>query len=252
MRRRAALAAPAALAPWPLRAAPAAAPVAVFAAASLADVLPAILRAAGHAGVRYAFAASSVLARQIEQGAPAHVFVSADEPWMDHLQQRGLLQAGTRRDFAGNRLVVVRTGAAPAAGAEESADALRAALAGGRIATGDPAHVPVGRYAEAALKALGLWHEAAPRLVRAENVRSALAFVERGEAACGIVYATDAALSQRAQVAARFPRASHPPIRYPAAIVSGSGPAALPVFRALFTPAAQALLRAAGFEGAGG
>jgi molybdate transport system substrate-binding protein len=244
MKRRAALALPAAFATWPLRAA---APVTVFAAASLTDVLPAILRAAGHADVRYSFASSSVLARQIEQGAPAHVFVSADEPWMDYLQQRGLLEAGTRRNFAGNRLVAVRAGAAPLSAPEETAHALRAALAGGRIATGDPAHVPVGRYAEAALKALGLWADAAPRLVRAENVRSALAFVERGEADSGIVYATDAALAPRVQAAARFPRSSHPPIRYPAALVARAVAGAGPVFQALFTPAAQALLRDAGF-----
>jgi molybdate transport system substrate-binding protein len=244
MKRRQALALPAALAPWARRAA---GTVTVFAAASLADVLPAILRAAGHAGVRFSFAASSVLARQIEQGAPAHVFVSADEPWMDHLQQRGLLAPGTRRNLAGNRLVVVRTGSAPTAAVEESAQALRAALAGGRIATGDPAHVPVGRYAEAAMRALGLWDDLEPRLVRAENVRSALAFVERGEAAGGIVYATDAALSSRVRVAARFPRSSHPPIQYPAAIVAGAGTEALPVYQALFTTGAQALLRDAGF-----
>jgi molybdate transport system substrate-binding protein len=249
MKRRDVLAVTAALAVSRARAA---APVTVFAAASLSDVLPAILRAAGHADVRCAFAASSVLARQIEQGAPAHVFVSADEPWMDHLEQRGRLEPGTRRNFTGNRLVVVRAGSAPAGGMEESAAALRAALAGGRIATGDPAHVPVGRYAEAALKSLGLWTDAAPRLVRAENVRSALAFVERGEAATGIVYATDAALSQRVHPAARFPRSSHAPIRYPAAVLAGARAVAGPVYEALFTPAAQALLRDAGFAADGG
>jgi molybdate transport system substrate-binding protein len=244
MKRRLALALPAALAPWPLRAA---APVTVFAAVSLAEVLPRIVRvASGLAGVRFSFAASSVLARQIEQGAPAQVFVSADEAWMDHLQQRGLLQPGTRRDLAGNRLVVVRAGAGSAR-PDESIDSLRSALAGGKVATGDPAHVPVGRYAQAALKALGLWDGVAPRLVRADNVRSALAFVERGEADAGIVYATDAALTARVHVAARFGRASHPPIRYPAALVKGAAGPAARVLEALFTPAAGSTLRRAGF-----
>lgn len=227
----------------------AAEPVTVFAAASLAGVLPNILAAAGLPPVRFSFAASSTLARQIEQGAPAQLLVSADELWMDHLQQRGRVQAATRRVVAGNRLVVVRPGAG-AAQALESAAALHAALAAGRVATGDPAHVPVGRYAEAALRSLGLWSEVGPRLVRAENVRSALAFVERGEATAGIVYASDAVASTRVHVAARFPRRSHPPIRYPAALVSGAGVAAVQVLEALCTPAARGLWQQAGFEDA--
>lgn len=221
--------------------------VTVFAAASLANVLPAIVGAAGLPPVRFSFAASSTLARQIEQGAPAHLFVSADEAWMDHLQQRGLVQAATRRVVAGNRLVVVRPGLG-AALPDESTAALRAALAGGRIATGDPAHVPVGRYAEAALRSLGLWTEVGPRLVRADNVRSALAFVERGEAAAGIVYASDATVTDKVHVAARFPQSSHAPIRYPAALLTGAGTAAAQVLEALGTPTARVLWRRAGFE----
>jgi molybdate transport system substrate-binding protein len=228
----------------PLRAAE---PVTVFAAASLADVLPRIVAAAGLPPARFSFAASSTLARQIEQGAPADLFVSADEVWMNHLQQRGFVQAATRRVVAGNRLVVVRPGSG-AAQAVESSDALRAALAGGRIATGDPAHVPVGRYAEAALRSLGLWNEIEARLVRAENVRSALAFVERGEAAAGIVYASDATASSRVRVAARFPRHSHPPIHYPAALVSGAGAAAARVLESLGSPATRRLWQLAGFD----
>jgi len=243
MHRRLLLCASAALA-MPLRAAE---PVTVFAAASLADVLPAIVAAAGLSAVRFSFAASSTLARQMEQGAPAQLFVSADAAWMDHLQQRGFVQAATRRVLAGNRLVVVRPGA-QAGELTESTAALQAALAGGRVATGDPAHVPVGRYAEAALRSLGLWGAVGARLVRAENVRSALAFVERGEAAAGIVYASDAAASSRVHVAARFPRASHPPIEYPAALVAGAGPAAARVLEAMFTPQARVALQRAGFE----
>lgn len=231
-------------------------PVTVFAAASLADVLREIEPALG-VPLRFSFAASSTLARQIEQGAPAHVFVSADEAWMDHLQRLGRIDAASRRVLATNRLVVV-TAAAAAAPATPAApegapapEAIGAALGlarrDARIATGDPAHVPAGRYAEQALRSLGLWERAAPRLVRAENVRSALAFVERGEAAAGIVYATDAAASSKVRVTAHVPAASHAPIVYPAALVSGAPPAARAVFERLFAPPARAALAAAGF-----
>jgi len=233
----------------------------VFAAASLTEVLRTLAaELAGWRGVRFSFAASSTLARQIEQGAPAHVFISADEAWMDHLATREMFVPTSRRVLAGNRLVVVRSAfdAAPAALSETTA-ALNDALRGGtaprapdRVATGDPAHVPVGRYAQLALTQLGLWPEVAPRLVRADSVRSALAFVERGEAAAGIVYATDALVSTQVRVAARFPRSSHPPIRYPAAVVRGAAAAAaaLAFLDALASPQAQPLWRAAGFEAA--
>lgn len=225
----------------------AAAPVMVFAAASLADILPAIVNAAaGLPPVRFSFAASSTLARQIENGAPASLFVSADEAWVDHLQQRGKVVATSRRVLAGNRLVVVKANGASSL--DESTAALDAALAGERVATGDPAHVPVGRYAEAALRQLGLWERVAPRLVRAENVRSALAFVERGEAAAGIVYATDAAVAPRLHIVARFPRASHLAITYPVVQVAGAAADAALVQAAFFTPQARALLAQAGFE----
>ena len=229
--------------------------VTVFAAASLADVLRALgerwARAEPPLALRLSLAASSTLARQIEQGAPADLFISADEAWMDRLQQRGRIDPASRRVLATNRLVVVRQGAPTTAPAPQSVEALRAALlAGGpgaRVATGDPSHVPVGLYARAALERLGLWAAVEPRLVRADNVRSALAFVERGEAAAGIVYATDARIAHGITVAAEFPAASHPPIRYPVAIVSGAKPAARAALARLFEPDAQALLRAAGF-----
>jgi len=229
----------------------------VFAAVSLTDVLQTI--AAAHwrgIRVRFSFAASSTLARQIEQGAPAHVFVSADEAWMDYLVERRHVDAASRRVLAGNRLVVVRrASAATAPSVGESLSAVREALspaAGGgapdRVATGDPAHVPVGRYAQAALTRLGLWADVAPRLVRADNVRSALIFVERGEAAAGIVYATDALIARDVQVVARFPRASHPPIRYPAARVAGAPEAAGEFLELLAGASAQPMWRAAGFD----
>jgi molybdate transport system substrate-binding protein len=227
----------------------------IFAAASLSEVMPALAaRMPPERQARFSFAASSTLARQIEQGAPAHLFISADEAWMDYLVQHGRVDAASRRVVAGNRLVVVRPGHAKAdAALPETTAALRDALGPGRdgvdrIATGDPAHVPAGRYAQAALMRLGLWPETAPRLVRADNVRSALTFVERGEAAAGIVYATDARAARGVHIAARFPLGSHPPIRYPAACVVGAPRAARDFLDAIRSAAAQPIWRAAGFE----
>lgn len=202
-------------------------PLTVFAAASLTDALRALGQqwaTAGHAAPRLAFAASSSLARQIEQGAPADLFLSADEPWMDWAQQRGLIQPETRRSVLGNSLVLI----APAAQARPVALAPGldlAALLGprGRLSTGDPAHVPVGLYAKAALTWLGQWETISPRLARAESVRAALLLVERGEAPLGIVYATDAAMSQAVRVVGTFPAESHPPISYPFALTARAG-----------------------------
>ncbi len=211
-------------------------PLIVFAAASLTEVLQALAaRLPDGNNIRFSFASSSTLAKQIEQGAPAHLFISADDAWMDHLVDRKAVDPSTRVNLADNRLVVVRQGA-PAAQPfvpPETLAALREALspqrpvtasnektALTRIATGDPAHVPVGRYAQAALKNLDLWSDVGPRLVRTDNVRSALSFVERGEVAAGIVYATDAVASTQVKVVARFPLGSHPAINYPAAMVS--------------------------------
>lgn len=197
-------------------------PATVFAAASLTDALRDLGRqwqARGQAAPRFSFAASSALARQIEQGAPADIFISADERWMDYLQQRALIVDATRRSVLGNALVlVVPAHAARSVPIARGTDL--AALLGpqGRIATGDPAHVPVGRYAQAALTWMGQWEALAPRLARAENVRSALLLVERGEAPLGIVYATDAAASAGVRIAGTFPPESHPPVSYPFAL----------------------------------
>ncbi|RZU00760.1 molybdate ABC transporter substrate-binding protein [Rivibacter subsaxonicus] len=227
--------------------------VVVFAAASLTDVLQAIARRGGFEKVKFSFASSSTLARQIEQGAPAQLFISADEPWMDAVQKAGLVQAGSRRDWVTNRLAVVRPGAQEPGTPPETAEAVQVLLRSvlkqpeARIATGDPAHVPVGRYAQAALTGLGLWDAVAPRLARADNVRNALALVERGEAPLGIVYRTDALASPKVQVAALFPAASHAPIRYPLALLKGATPEAQRFAAYLFGPEAQALLREAGF-----
>lgn len=195
----------------------------VFAAASLTDALRALAeqwRAQGHPAPRLSFAASSALARQIEQGAPADLFLSADEPWMDYVQQRGLILDASRTSPLANALVLIAPAASPQAAVtlERGSDLLAMAGPDGRIATGDPAHVPAGKYAEAALRWMGQWERVSPRLARADNVRSALLLVERGEAPLGIVYATDAAASRAVRVVGTFPAGSHPPVTYPFAL----------------------------------
>ncbi len=197
-------------------------PLTVFAAASLTEAMgdvAALWARAGHNPPRLSFGASSTLARQIEQGAPAQVFASADEKWMEYLADKGLIAAGTRVSLLGNELVLVVPAAAPRR-VEIAAGFDLSALLGpsGRLATGDPAHVPVGIYAEQALRNLGLWGAVAPRLARTESVRAALLLVERGEAPAGIVYATDAAVSPAVTIAGTFPPSSHDPITYPFAV----------------------------------
>jgi len=201
--------------------------VTIFAASSLTDAVDAAARAyTSRTGVviKSSFAASSALARQIENGASADIFFSADEQWMDYLEKRGLLEPGTRVPRLSNRLVLVAPAGAPRKLEIRKGIDLSALLgANGHIATGDPASVPVGRYAQQALSYLGLWQALGPRLARAENVRVALLYVERGEAPLGIVYATDAAISKGVQVIGEFPAESHAPITYPLAIVARHG-----------------------------
>ena len=224
----------------------------VFAAASLQNALEDIGKlhaAAGGAPVRFSFAGSSTLARQIEQGAPAAVFASADEQWMDYLQQRQLVATDTRRSLLGNRLVLVVPAANPATVDIKPGFDLAALLGkDGRWVTGDPSNVPVGRYAQDAMRTLGVWTFAKTRLVRAENVRVALAFVERGEAAAGVVYETDAALSKKVRIAGVFPADSHTAVSYPvAAIAKHDGPAARAFLRFLEGEAAREVFRRYGF-----
>jgi molybdate transport system substrate-binding protein len=194
-------------------------PLTVFAAASLTDALRELgaqWAARGNPAPRFSFAASSALARQIEQGAPADLFLSADEAWANYLQQRNLLVNETRVSPLGSTLVLIApAGAARPVALNPGTDL--AALLGtrGRLATGDPAHVPAGRYAREALAWLGQWDALSPRLARADNVRAALLLVERGEAPLGIVYATDAAASRNVRVLGTFPAGSHTPISYP-------------------------------------
>jgi molybdate transport system substrate-binding protein len=224
----------------------------VFAAASLQDAFTEIgrlYRRGGRHDVRFSFAASSALARQIEQGAPAAIFASADEEWMDYLQQRGLIVASTRKSLLGNQLVLIVPADSTATVEIKPGFDLARLLGGRHWVTGDPRSVPVGRYAREALTRLGVWKFAQSRLVRAENVRVALALVERGEAAAGIVYATDAAVSRKVRVAAVFPADSHTPITYPVAIVrQQDGTAARDFVKFLQGPEAAASFRKFGFS----
>ena len=225
----------------------------VFAAASLTDAMKDISAkwaAAGHPALRLSFGSSSTLARQIEQGAPANVFASADEKWMDYLAEKQLLAAGTRKDLLGNDLVLVVSADKPLhATISKSFDMMGLLGANGRVATGDPAHVPVGIYAEQALRNLGMWDAVSPRLARTEDVRAALLLVERGEAPAGIVYATDAAASKAVMIAGTFPADSHDPVSYPFAVTkSGDTAEARALLDFLASPPARALFVQRGFK----
>jgi molybdate transport system substrate-binding protein len=206
----------------------------VFAASSLTNVLGELSgqwQKTSGVNVKFSFAASSVLARQIEAGSSADVFISADQEWMNYLQARNLIAKHTRVNLVANRLVLI----APADSRIEleirRGFDLAGALAGGRLSTGDPDTVPVGRYARTALKSLGVWDQVAGRLVGADNVRTALNFVARGEAPLGIVYATDAQIERKVRVIATFPDHSHDPITYPAAATATAGPGFLVYLR---------------------
>jgi molybdate transport system substrate-binding protein len=224
--------------------------VTVFAAISLSEALQEVARqyeAQGGGTVRFSFAATGALARQIESGAPADLFISADEVWMDYLQARHLLQDGTRVNVACNALVLVaRAAVASDVDIATGAPLLRA-LGGGRLAIADPDSVPAGRYARQALESLGVWEAVALRLARAENVRAALAFVSRGEAPLGIVYATDAVVDPRVRVVARFPPGSHQPIVLPAAMTAHAANASAAFLAFLRGVEGQAVLRRHGF-----
>ena len=225
--------------------------VLVFAAASLTTVLDEVGAAYTQQTkqpVKFSYAASSALARQLEAGARADVFFSSDLEWMDYVQARGLIDRTTRRDVLGNRLALV----APADSRVElkiaPGFALTAALGTGRLATGDPESVPVGKYARSALTSLGIWNDVADRLVRADNVRSALAFIARGETPLGIVYETDAQVEKRVRIVDFFPAGSHPPIVYPVAVTAQARPAARQFMGFLQSSAAQNAFEKYGFQ----
>lgn len=225
--------------------------VTVFAAASLTDALGEIGRvytARFGRPVRFSFASSSVIARQIEGGARADLFVSADRQWMDHVEARGLIDNATRRDILRGRLALIAPRASTLRLAIRPGFPLVAALGRrGRLATGDPDFVPAGRYARAALRRLGVWDAVAGRLVRAENVRVALAYVARGEAPLGIVYETDARMQPGVRIVGLFPAASHPPIVYPAAVTRRAAPGTRAFYAFMRGPTGAAIFRRHGF-----
>ena len=201
----------------------------VFAAASLSEALDEVDRAfMARTGVRVnaSYAASSVLAKQIEAGAPADAFFSADLAWVDYLDERGLLKRGSRRDVLGNSLVLIAPVDSPLRLSIAPGFDLTAALGEGRLATADPDSVPAGKYARAALTNLGVWQSVSDRLVRGENVRAALAYVARGEAPLGVVYQSDAQAEKRVRAVGVFPEDSHPPITYPVALTVRARPEA--------------------------
>jgi len=215
-------------------------PLTVFAAASLTEAMTeaglAFDQSQGVA-VRFSFAASSTLARQIEAGAPAGLVALASEDWADYLAASGAILPETRISAVGNRLVLIApSGTESTLSEPPTAAELTTALGpAGRLALGDPAHVPAGIYARQALESLGLWPAVAARLALTDNVRAALVLVARGEAALGVVYATDARLAAQVQVLATLPRASHAPIAYPFAIVRDGDSAEARAFLAFLT-----------------
>jgi molybdate transport system substrate-binding protein len=228
------------------------APVRVFAAASLTDVLRTIgdrYAAAGHPAPVLNFAASSELARQIEQGAEADIFISADEAWMDYLAERNLIEPDTRTTLLANALVLIAPADRPIAVEIAKGMDLKSALNGGKLAIANPDSVPAGRYAKQALEHFGAWAGVEAVTARAENVRSAMRFVEQGEAAAGVVYATDArAAGQAIVVVGTFPPESHTPITYPAALVAGkSGSEGRNFMAFLNSPEAKSEFESAGF-----
>jgi molybdate transport system substrate-binding protein len=233
------------------RAADAQAGVLVFAAASLANVITDLDEAfTARTGIRVtsSLAASSTLAKQVEAGAPADVYFSADLQWMDYLQQRGLLRAGSRHDVAGNSLVLIAPAASPLRVRIAPGFDLAKLLGGGRLAVADPDSVPAGIYGREALQRLGVWNSVAPRLVRAENVRAALEYVARGDAPLGIVYRTDALVEKQVRIVGVFPASSHAPIVYPVALTRRASGAAAGYLVFVTSADARPIFRKWGFE----
>ena len=227
-----------------------AADVTVFAAASLTDALKEIGDAYKHDtgnAVILSFAASSALARQIEASSGADIFVSADTDWMDYLDARGLIAHASRVNLLGNRLVLIAPADSKVALTVTPHFNLAGALGEGRLALADPAGAPAGRYAKAALMSLGVWETIANKVVPAENVRVALAYVARGEASIGIVYATDARAEPKVRIVAVFPQDAYPRVVYPAALTKDAKPEARAFLAYLSGARAKAIFAKAGF-----
>jgi molybdate transport system substrate-binding protein len=226
--------------------------VIVFAAASLRDALDELAKSyekQGRGKVVVSYAGSPALALQIERGAPADVFVSADKDWMDYLAKRGMIRIETRVNLLSNRLVLIAPGDSTATLTIGPRFPLAALLGDGRLAMADPDSVPAGKYGRAALEALGVWAEVAPKVARAENVRAALALVARREAPFGIVYRTDVLAEPRVRQVGEFAPSLHPEIVYPAAVVATTrSKTAYEFLRHLRSIAAEAVWRRHGFE----
>ena len=225
----------------------------VFAAASLTDVMPALATryaAQGGAPVRFSFASSSTLARQVENGAQAQVFISADEEWMTYLSRKGLIDESSKVNLAGNELALIAAADSSVSPAVLSATSpLLAWLGEGRLAIGDPSHVPAGRYAQAALEKLGLWAGVAKHLAPADSVRTALVYVSQGEATLGIVYASDLKRASGVKLIGVFPAGTHPAIVYPAALIKDApDPEARKFLGFLNGPQAEPVWREFGFK----
>lgn len=225
--------------------------VTVFAAASTTEALTKItelFETQKRGKVILSFASSSTLAKQIENGAPAHIYISANEKWMNYMEEKKLIDPATRFNLLGNRLVLI----APLKSnvkVEIGPDFPLAKLLGDEhLAMGDPDHVPAGIYGKQALEKLGVWKDVEPKVARAKDVRAALMLVEREEAPLGIVYATDAAITDKVRVIATFPEDSHPPIVYPSALIAGNETAAAKDFLAfLKSGEARAVFEKYGF-----
>jgi len=225
-------------------------PARVFAAASLTNALTdvgAAWKQAGHPLPSLAFAASSALAKQIDSGAPADVFASADLAWMDYLDERGRVAPGSRVNLLENELVLIAPkGRSVNVEMKEGFDIASAFT--GKLCTGEPGAVPVGIYAQQSLQNLGWWNSLQGRIVGTDDVRTALAFVERGECPLGIVYVTDAKVSDKVEVIARIPQATHKPIVYPVALVKGCRADAVAFMKFVTTsPEAAAIFTRYGF-----
>lgn len=224
--------------------------VTVFAASSLTDSLKKVVdayRTKTGVAVTLSFGASSTLARQIELGAPADIFFSADADWMDYLQTNGLIAEGTRKDLLGNRLALIAASDSATNFRIAPRFGLAGALGSRKLALADPASVPAGKYAKAALITLGVWDSVETQVIPAENVRVALEYVARGEAAYGVVYATDARVAPAVKLVGLFPPNTYPTIIYPVALIKTASPAAKHFLSFLSSVQARPIFEAAGF-----
>lgn len=226
-----------------------AADVTVYAAASLSNAIKDISAdwkaVHKHGEVRSSFVASSTLAKQIEAGAPADIFVSADLTWMDYLQQRNLIDKASRRSLLGNALVLIAPAGKPLTLNVQKGIALPEFK--GRLCMGEPGSVPAGIYGKQALQSLGWWSGVERRVVATEDVRTALAFVERAECYLGIVYETDARISRKVAIVGRFPAGSHEPLVYPIALLPKASASARDFFNYLQSPDASVVFQRYGF-----